>query len=99
MVEVEGVRILRRGGMVWIAGRDARVVRRVVRAERATGERWEIRAGQGRNGEGGMGGWGAAGRWRATRGVRKQTAGRALRMDAATLVRMLNGLGEPFGDG
>ena len=98
-VEIEGVRIRRRGGTVWIAGRDARVVRRVVRAERMPGEQWVVRAGRGRNGEGGAGGWGMAGRWRAAKGVRKKPVGRALRMDAATLVRMLNGLGEPFGDG
>ena len=81
------------------AGRDERVVRRVVRAEKGPGERWVIRAGRGRNGEGRAGGGGAAERWRAERGVRKKPTGRALRMDAATLVRMLNGLGEPFGDG
>ena len=98
-VEIEGVRIRRRGGTVWIAGRDARVVRRVVRAERMPGEQWVVRAGRGRNGEGGAGGWGMAGRWRAAKGVRKKPVGRALRMDAATLVRMLSGLGEPFGDG
>lgn len=98
-VEVEGVQVRRRGGMVWIAGRDERVVRRVVRAEKDIGERWVIRAGRGRSGEGGEGGWGAAAQWRATAGVRKKPRGRTLRMDAATLVRMLNGLGEPFGDG
>ena len=51
-VEVQGVQVRRHGRHVWVAGGDARMVRRVVKVEKRAGERWVTRAGRGRSGEG-----------------------------------------------
>ena len=73
-------------------------MRRVVKVEKRAGEKWVMCAGRGCSGEG-------SGRvWRGAAAYRKQEVRRArirgrLRLDAATLGRMLSGLGDPFGDG
>ena len=97
-VEVQGVQVRRHGQRVWIAGGDARMVRRVVRVEKQAGETWVMRAGRGRNGEGSGGVWRGAAAYRK-QGARRARIGGRLRLDAATLGRMLSGLGDPFGDG
>ncbi len=48
-VKVEGVRIKRRGSVVWIAGGLDRTVRQVGRAERVVGEVRRLRVGTGRD--------------------------------------------------
>ena len=97
-VEVQGVQVRRHGQRVWIAGGNARMVRRVVRVEKQAGETWVMRAGRGRNGEGSGGVWRGAAAYRK-QGARRARIGGRLRLDAATLGRMLSGLGDPFGDG
>ena len=66
-MHVEGVRIKRKGSIVWIAGKCARTVRQVGRAERVTGETWRIRTGTGRDGQGYEGPWGGAAEYRRRR--------------------------------
>ena len=70
-VKVEGVRIKRRGSVVWIAGGLERTVRQVGRAERVVGEVWRVRVGTGRDGQGRDGPWKGAAelRRKRTRGV------------------------------
>ena len=88
-MHVEGVRIKRKGSIVWIAGKCARTVRQVGRAERVTGETWRIRTGTGRDGQGYEGPWGGAEeyrrRWKSR--VSKVGGGRNIRLDAAALWR------------
>ena len=76
---MEGVRIKRKGSIVWIAGKWARTVRQVRRAERrVTGETWRVRKGTGRDGQGYEGPWGGAAEYRRRRksGVSKVGGGR-----------------------
>ena len=93
-VHVEGVRIKRKGSIVWIAGKWARTVRQVSRAERAIGETWRIRKGTGRDGQGHEGAWDGAAEYRSRRklGVSKRSSGRNIRLDAAALERRVRGL-------
>ena len=101
-MHVEGVRIKRKGSIVWIAGKCARAVRQVGRAERVTGETWRIRTGAGRDGQGYEGPWGGAAEYRRRRksGVSKVAAGGGtlIRLDAAALERRVRGL-QSGGDG
>ena len=94
-MHVEGVRIKRKGSIVWIAGKCARTVRQVGRAERVTGETWRIRTGTGRDGQGYEGPWGGAAEYRRRRksGVSKVGGGRNIRLDAAALERADTGTG------
>ena len=98
-VRVEGVSIRRKGGTVWIAGGVERTVRQVGRAERMTGERWQMRAGVGRDGEGQDGPWKGTEELRRKRQrvVSKWRGGRNIRLDAAALERMVRGMAS--GDG
>ena len=100
-VKVEGVRIKRRGSVVWIAGGLERTVRQVGRAERVVGEVWRVRVGTGRDGQGQDGPWKGAAelRRKRTRGVSKWGGGgRNIRLDAAALERRVRGLASG-GDG
>ena len=99
-MHVEGVRIKRKGSIVWIAGKCARTVRQVGQAERVTGETWRIRTGTGRDGQGYEGPWGGAAEYRRRRksGVSKVGGGRNIRLDAAALERRVRGL-QSGGDG
>ena len=99
-MHVEGVRIKRKGSIVWIAGKCARTVRQVGRAERVTGETWRIRTGTGRDGQGYEGPWGGAAEYRRRRksGVSKVGGVRNIRLDAAALERRVRGL-QSGGDG
>ena len=100
-VKVEGVRIKRRGSVVWIAGGLERTVRQVGRAERVVGEVWRVRVGTGRDGQGWDGPWKGAAelRRKRTRGVSKWGGGgRNIRLDAAALERRVRGLASG-GDG
>ena len=99
-MHVEGVRIKRKGSIVWIAGKCARTVRQVGRAERVTGETWRIRTGTGRDGQGYEGPWGGAAEYRRRpkSGVSKVGGGRNIRLDAAALERRVRGL-QSGGDG
>ena len=99
-VQVEGVRIKRKGSIVWIAGKWARTVRQVSRAERVAGETWRVRKGTGRDGQGHEGPWNGAAEYRRRRktGVSKRGGGRNIRLDAAALERKVRGL-QSGGDG
>ena len=101
-MHVEGVRIKRKGSIVWIAGKCARSQSdgQVGRAERVTGETWRIRTGTGRDGQGYEGPWGGAAEYRRRRksGVSKVGGGRNIILDAAALERRVRGL-QSGGDG
>ena len=71
------------------------MVRRVVKVEKRAGEKWVMRAGSGRSGEGSGGVWRGAAAYRK-QGVRRARIGGRLRLDAATLGRMLSGLARPI---
>ena len=78
------------------------MVRRVVTVEKRDGEQWVTRMGRGRVGwRGERRGVAGGGGISKTGGATSEDRGSVTAgwMDAATLGRMLSGLGEPFGDG